>query len=93
MRPLAIVTGSTRGLGLAIVRGLHARGFDVVGIGRSEPAAGLPAMATTSSSSADADAEAEAEAEDPRLDDAETSACATDDASSPPARDPQAHPC
>ena len=58
MRPLAIVTGSTRGLGLAIVRGLHARGFDVVGIGRSEPAAGLPAMATPSSSSAEAEAEA-----------------------------------
>ena len=36
-KPLAIVTGSSRGLGLAIVTKLHEKGFDVAGIARSDP--------------------------------------------------------
>ena len=36
-KPLAIVTGSSRGLGLAIATKLHEKGFDVAGIARSDP--------------------------------------------------------
>jgi NAD(P)-dependent dehydrogenase (short-subunit alcohol dehydrogenase family) len=38
-RPAAIVTGVSRGLGAALAAELHARGFDVLGVGRSPPPA------------------------------------------------------
>ena len=36
-RPLAIVSGCSRGLGLAIVTKLHEKGFDILGVSRSAP--------------------------------------------------------
>jgi benzil reductase ((S)-benzoin forming) len=36
-KPLAIVSGCSRGLGLAIAKKLHEKGFDVLGVARSDP--------------------------------------------------------
>ena len=36
-KPLAIVSGCSRGLGLAIATKLHEKGFDILGVSRSDP--------------------------------------------------------
>lgn len=46
MKPLALVTGASSGIGLELAKGLAARGHDIVGVGTSERVQALPGTLT-----------------------------------------------